>query len=400
MTITREDIAVLVRETVQTTLAEGFEEWEKSQPAPGKTWREKIIGEGDDTLSPARKRITEPEAGMPMARIVLALAATKGDPEKSAAWLDKHYPGDTKTLKALAAGDASAGGFLIVGDTADEVIELLRPASVVRSLNPVLLPMPNGTVTIRKLAGGANASYVGENDDIGVTEPQTGMLRLTWRKLAAIVPVSNDLIRAPSAGAETVVRDDLVNAIAQREDLAFIRDDGTSDTPKGLRFWAPAANVIAANSTVNLANVTEDLANLLLQLRNADVRMLRPGWIMAPRSELFLMTVRDGNGNFAFRDEMLTGSLWGFPFRTTTQIPINLAGDESEVYIVDFADAVIGEADGLMLDASNEASYVENSNVVSAFSRDQTVIRAIELHDFGMRHDASVAVLNEVTWAP
>jgi HK97 family phage major capsid protein len=114
------------------------------------------------------------------------------------------------------------------------------------------------------------------------------------------------------------------------------------------------------------------------------------------------MTIRDGNGNFAYRDEMLAGTLWGFPFGTTTAIPTNLGGgsDESEIYFVDFADAIIGEAQTLTVDASTEASYKSGGNLVSAFSKDQTVIRAIEEHDFAMRHDASVAVLTAVKWIP
>ena len=158
--------------------------------------------------------------------------------------------------------------------------------------------------------------------------------------------------------------------------------------------------MIAANSTVTLANVTTDLGRLVLALENANVRMLRPGWLFSPRTKFYLMTVRDGNGNYAFRDEMLRGFFWGWPFASTTQIPQNLGvgGDESEVMLADFADVVIGEAMNLLIDASAEAAYHDGSSVQSAYSRDQTVVRAIQEHDFGMRHDESVAVLNEVTW--
>jgi len=111
------------------------------------------------------------------------------------------------------------------------------------------------------------------------------------------------------------------------------------------------------------------------------------------------MTVRDGNGMYAFRAEMLAGNLWGYPFGVTTQIPETLgSGSDSEVYFVDFADAVIGEAEMLTVDASMEAAYYDGSAIQAAYSRDQTVVRVIEAHDFGMRHEASVAVLTGVTW--
>ena len=115
------------------------------------------------------------------------------------------------------------------------------------------------------------------------------------------------------------------------------------------------------------------------------------------------MTIRDGNGNFAFRQEMLTGKLWGIPYKTTTQISINLAYTgtaESENYLADFADCVIGDADEIIIDASPNAAYYDTASaaVVSSFSRDETVIRAIARHDFGMRHDASVAIHPDVDW--
>jgi len=357
-----------------------------------------------DLISSGHREDKPLEKGLVIARFIRALAAAKGDPQRAAAWATKNWndPVGETVSKALAAGDAAAGGFLIPDQYSSDIIELLRAQSVVRKLNPLQVPMPMGTLTLPKITGGVTAQYIGENVNIPTGQPSFGALKLTYKKMAALVPVSNDLLRYNTYGVDAIVRDDLVSGIATREDIAFIRDDGSQFTPKGLRFWAPSANVIPANGTVNLANVTFDLAALILVLMNANVRMLRPGWMFAPRTMMYLMTVRDGNGNYAFRDEMLTGKLWNFPFGVTTQIPINLGGgtDESEVYFVDFADFVIGDATSIIVDASTEAAYHDGANVQAAFSLDQTVVRAIVQHDCGMRHDASVAVLSEVTWAP
>ncbi len=346
------------------------------------------------------------EKSAAVGRMVRLLAMAKGDHEKAITFATKMYGAEDLAVKALQAGTADAGGFLVAPEFSAEVIELLRPRSVVRSLNPTTLPMDQGSLSIPKLTGGATAAYTGEGQNIGSSEQTTGMLDLVWKKLAALVPISNDLLRfsTTSPNADAVVRDDIVMALALREDLAFIRGDGLSGTPKGFRNWAPAANILTVNATVNLANITIDLSTLVLALEEANVRMIRPGWMMAPRTKQFLMTIRDGNGNFAFREEMLAGNLWGWPFRTTTQIPINLAvtgTNESEIYFADFADAVIAEASEIIIDASPNAAYFDSgtSAVVSSFSRDESVIRAISRHDFGMRHDASVAVLSDVDWS-
>jgi hypothetical protein len=50
------------------------------------------------------------------------------------------------------------------------------------------------------------------------------------------------------------------------------------------------------------------------------------------------------------------------------------------------------------VDASSEAAYYDGSNVVSAFSRDETVIRLITEHDLGARRGESISVLYGVKW--
>ena len=134
--------------------------------------------------------------------------------------------------------------------------------------------------------------------------------------------------------------------------------------------------------------------------------MINPGWIMAPRTEQKLATIQNANGVFAFRDEVIRGTLWGYPIGVTTNVPITLdtsgAGNdnESEIYLVDFAQVLIGESMGLLVDSSQEAAYHAGSHVQAAFSLDQTVVRAIAEHDLGLRHDKAVAMLTDVTWTP
>jgi HK97 family phage major capsid protein len=226
-------------------------------------------------------------------------------------------------------------------------------------------------------------------------------VRLSARKLAALTPISNDLLRFSDVNVESWVRDDLVAALAERADLAFIRGDGFEDTPKGLRYLLQSGNVLSADSA-SVANATSNLGELELALRNNDVKLRRPGFIMAPRTERYLKDLRDGNNNLVFRDEMNQGLLNGYPYRVTTQIPVNLGSgsDESEIYFADFDEVLIGEVPGMRIDVQDGGSYYDSTagSVQSAFSKDQTVVRAIQEHDINLRHDFSVAVLTGVQW--
>jgi len=305
--------------------------------------------------------------------------------------------------KAMSAGDPLAGGLLVPTEFSQEVIELLRASGVVRSLQPLTMPMTSGSIKVPRINSGSTAAYIGENANISKSEVGTGQITLTFKKLAALVPVSNDLIRYAAPSSDQIVRDDMIRALGAREDLAFIRGDGLSGTPKGLKNWIAASNKFNANGTVSLANVTADLGNALKNIMDANITLIiqqgatggvdvRPGWIFSPRVWKYLSTVQTALGTYAFRDEMQRGTLWGFPYRVTTQC------EDSTVYFGAFAHAIIGESMGLMVDASQEAAYHDGSGVVAAFSQDQTVIRVIAEHDFALRHDAAFSLIESVTW--
>jgi HK97 family phage major capsid protein len=302
---------------------------------------------------------------------------------------------DART-KAMAASTATDGGFLVPPQFSQDVVELLRPQSAVRTLGPMVIPMPNGNLSIPKVSAGASAFYQGENSNITQTQLALGNIKLTFKKLTALVPMSNDLLRFSSPAADTVVRDDVVRALAQRENSAFIRDDGTASAPKGLRFWAAPANIITSAGT-SLANMTTDLGAMILSLWNVNTPMTRPGWLFSPRSVNALMTIQTTTGAYVFRDEMLRGTLWGWPYARNTGVPGS--STTGEAYLADFADVVIGEAMNLIVDASTEASYVDSTGAtVSAYQQDQTIIRAITEHDLGVRRAESVAVNTAMSW--
>lgn len=302
--------------------------------------------------------------------------------------------------RGLNTGYGPDGGFLVPPEYVAEVIDLLRAQAVIRSAGARVVPM-RGSMTMPRLTSGASVSYIGEDQDIPVTKPEFGQLTLRERKLVGMVPVSNDLLRLSNPDAEAVIRDDLVRAMALGEDYGFIRGTGQGNEPMGLRYQAPTANRIPVNGTVNIANITVDLGKAISALMAANVSMTRPVWIMHPTVRAYLADLRDTNNSaHAFPEVIGMNELRGYPIRTTTQIPVNLGAgsDESEIYFVDANDLIIGEVPGIEMAMSMEATYMENSQLVSAWSRDQSVIRAIGRHDMGARYRQSIAVLTGVTW--
>jgi HK97 family phage major capsid protein len=355
---------------------------------------------GASASMPARPRTPElPGSGM--SRMVRALVVAGGNQQVAAKFaMDNQFGEDVAmALNTLTPG---AGGVLVPANMAREVIELWRPQSVVRRLGARSLPLTNGNITLPRLKGGAVVGYIGSDTDIPTTGQTFDNLKLSAKKLTGLVPISNDLLSyaGTSPNVDKLVVDDLTGAMASREDKAFIRDDGTLDTPKGLLAWALAGFKIAASDGLTIQKVETDLNKLILCLEGVNANMGAPGWIMSPRTFRFLEGMRDGNGNKVY-PEMKDGNLKGYPIGKTTQVPNNLGAgsNASELYFVDFNDCFIGEDETLLIDYSKEATYKDDQgNVVSAFQRDQTLVRVIAKHDFGPRHVESIAILTGVTW--
>jgi HK97 family phage major capsid protein len=345
------------------------------------------------------------QKGFKLARYVMGLRMAKEIGRADAAqWIENRF-GDREVAKALSiSGGATVGGNLIPAYFSSELIELLRPAVAVRSLNPASFDLTGGNLVIPRQTSSATAQYQGELTPIPVSQLAVDQLTLTAKKLTAFTAVSNDLVRRSPLNVETLVRDDLVQTIARREDLAFMRGDGSSGTPTGLLSLAPTANKFTA-AGVTLANATSLVVQMVAAMQNANSRMLRPGWIMNPTTRWFLSGLRDGVGNFVFKQELDANTFYGYPVRLTTAIPGNLTSGGgthgAEIYLADFADVIVADTLNVSIDMSDVASFVDGSSVQhNSFQEDMSVFRVITEHDFNMRHLGSVAVGFVDSWTP
>lgn len=332
--------------------------------------------------------------------------------------------------RALVTSVGASGGFIVPPDYMNEIIELLRPKAVVRSAGPRIIPMPRGTMTMPSQTSAATATYGSETSKIVQTQQTVGQVIASFKKLTALVPVTNDMMRYADPAADAFVRDDLVKVVALREDLAFILGDGTAAAPMGFtafanRFaltgggtagvWSSAGNSTAAvggnfitsNETYTLATVAQEAGGLVNKLDTANVEDTRRVWFMHPRTFNYLFNVQNSLGVYVYREELQSGKWLSYPYKKSTQIPLNIHdtsssnNDCSFLILAEMDEAMILDSMSLELAVSREGMYVDaGGTTVSAFQADQTLIRAIAEHDFQIRHDAAVAVAQFVRWAP
>lgn len=303
--------------------------------------------------------------------------------------------------KAQSAGSAEGGGLLISDDMADEVIELLRPRSVMRQIGAREIEIPAGSLRTPRIDSGATSAYVAEGKAIPSADIQTGQVVLTAKKLATLVILSNELSRfSREIDVDQVLLDDMLDSISQTEDDKFIFGEGTEAEPLGITNQVADAHSFDANATVNVANVVADLRTLMGRLTDNDVPMTRPVWIWSPRTSNFLRTLLNDNGQFVFRAEVDQGRLFGWSYFETNDIPNNLGDgeDESLIIVADAREVMLGDVRQVSIDRSSEATVNIDGEPTSLFETDRAAIRVRQWNDLQLRHDVGAAVMEAVTW--
>lgn len=384
---------------LETQLAEATSRQTAEARRP-ELYGDRSSGDGDgDASVPRPTRMTKEERREHVIQRIgnaargLAVAQRSSGAVNPVDYIEKNF-GDRATAAALqrslAVGDAANGGNLVETQYAADLIELLYPTAVVRAMGARVVPMPNGNMTLHRQASGVTGRYEGELNNIVVQQPTTDIVQLIAKKLAVIVPASNELLTDTSGRVNQMIVDDIGMGLSLREDLAFLRGDGTLNTPTGIR------NQIAAANVKKYATLQAAVAGLRAIPRKANIPMRRMGWVFNSDVEAAYYNVLTANGDYVYRDEMDQGKLMGYPYRISNQIPSNLTYDAvtngTEIYFGDWNEVMIGETLQLALDTSTEGSYFNGTTLVSAWSTDQTLFRARTRHDIGLRHTSAMAV--------
>ena len=326
------------------------------------------------------------------ARFIKTMSLARGDATQAARFAEGMYKGDKRLIgayeKALTANVPSEGGFTIDSELASEIIMPLYNQVTILQAGARRYPMPKGNLSISRLDTSSSVGYVGESTAVAKTQPVFGSVKLAAKKLAANVPFSNDLLRSNELSADMAVRDDLIRNLQIKMNYTALYGIGTQFTPAGLSSLIASGNIVGSSSTAFTADTPVSLYGLLLQ---NNIPMLNPAWLINGVTISYLLNLKTSTGAYIYRDEMLSNkTLVGIPFFRDNNVSYTSGSPGYvDIFLGDFSELIMGEQVAMEIETSREASYVDGSTLVSAFSRDETVIRAIMVHDFNIRHNLS-----------
>jgi HK97 family phage major capsid protein len=238
---------------------------------------------------------------------------------------------------------------------------------------------------------------------------KTGGVILTAKKLATLVVFTNELSTFSAGGefnADQIIVNDMLASMGQTEDVKFMFGSGSQAEPLGITLQVAAANkfdATQAGASATLSEVQADLRKAEQVLLSADVPMLRPVWILSPRSRLFLRDIRDTQDRGVFGNEMRQSkTINGYPYFETNNVPNDLGSgsNESVVILVDAAQVMLGNVAQIAVDRSDSATVKIDGVDVNIFAHDMRAIRTRQWNDIALRHRVGAAVIEAVTWGP
>lgn len=270
-----------------------------------------------------------------------------------------------------------------------EFIELVRKKTVVDKIANAMRQVPFNIKIPTQTASGS-VGWVGEGKMKPVGNPQFGSMTLTYAKIAGIVLLSDELIRFSNPKADQLVRDDLVNTVAQFIDKEFF------DPEKAESAESPASvlnGVVAVNSTGTSADkVDADLNTLISQMIDADLTLEGAVWAMSETRAMQISGMRDALGRQYFEGLNLTGnrSLKGLPVHTSGHL-----GDK--IVLIVPSEIFLADDGGVDFSVSNEATINmgddRSPNLVNLFQNNLTAIRAERFIRWKKRHAKAVGFI-------
>lgn len=354
----------------------------------------------------------KPEIKSILGASIIALYKGKNDPDRAISYAKARW-GDGNPVqmgfqKSLTSETTGGAVEMVQTTVANEVIAALRPTSVVRRSSPRIVGNPTGTLQIARVATGVNGGWIGEATARNAEQQVIDTVTLTRNKAKVTVPYTRELILFATPDVEQAIADDVTAAMVQLTDTAYIRGNGTSSSPTGIRFQVNTATNVITSVGVTAANVETDIGALLQAIRGANVPITpETGFFwMSSRSFTFLETLRDSNGNLIYPElRNAVPKIMQYSVLISNNIGDNItsggspATGDSEIYFGYGPSIMIADSADLSLEVLENVAYTDSTGtLVSANDRDEVVINAMLMTDIALRHTVAWAVLDDVRY--
>lgn len=270
-----------------------------------------------------------------------------------------------------------------------EFIDLVRQKTLVDKIASQMRHVPFNIKLPTQTASGS-VGWVGEGKMKPVGNPQFGSMTLSHAKIAGIVLLSDELIRFSNPKADQLVRDDLVDTVAQFIDEQFFDPDKAEATESPASVLNDVSAITATGTTAD--KVDTDTNELIKELVDAGISLEGAVWGMSETRAMQISGMRDALGRTYFEGMSLVGnrSLKGLPVLTSGKL-----GDK--IVLIVPSQILLADDGGVDFSVSTEATInmgdERTPNNVNLFQNNLTAIRAERFIRWKKRHAKAVGYI-------
>ena len=291
----------------------------------------------------------------------------------------------------LTVGTDSAGGFLRPTDhLGDQFVDALRARTVLSNVGARFMSGLRGDVAIPKLAGGASAAFVGENSAVAEQNPTFAQVTMSPKTLGAFVDISRLLMIQSDPSVEQIIRDDLLNALAQKiEDVAI--EGAGSNEPTGILETSGIGSV--ALGTNGAAPTWASIVNLVREVEqdNAAINANALRFLTNPKVKAKLsQTAKVGSTDSVTILDDPWASMYGYGMEVTSNVPSDLTKGTGSA----LSALIFGDFSQLMIGLFSTADILIDP--YTGGSAGTVRIRVMQEVDTAVRHAESFAAITDM----
>lgn len=295
-------------------------------------------------------------------------------------------PAETRVTTTTTPAGGPGGNLVATQLLADQFIDRLRAALVIRRLGARILSGLVGNVAVPRLKGSATAQWVAENSGLTATDPQVDQVTLTPRTAGGIVEFSRTLLLQATPDAETIVRNDLTAILAQALDIAAINGAGSgSNQPRGILQTSGIGSVALGTNGAALAY--DNVVDLMGQCQDAN----------AENSNAFLTNYKVRRAvqklkttyNEPLGEDVVFQNT---PRAFTNNVPYTLTKGSG----TNLSALIYGDFSQILIGMWSELDLLVNPYAPTSYAAGNVQVRAMMTCDVAVRHPESFAAITDI----
>jgi HK97 family phage major capsid protein len=299
--------------------------------------------------------------------------------------------GDSAKIREIAAKqkavtdstvDDSKAGLLIPSELLTEVLRIAEKQYGLARRDMMYLPFsgPGNSRTIPALGTSVTVKWTGEGAKKQSTAPEFSIVTQTLKKLAAIVPMTEEIIEDSAVDIVALLGQLFAEATSKEEDIQFFAGTGSP--------WTGILNNGLVNKVSQASgDVYQLTADDLLDMIDATpTGALTGAKFYFHRSILSIIRkIKSNDGQYIYQAPSagLPGTIWNYPYETSDAFPEASSVATGDQYVL-FGNlkmgAIFGDKQQLRVKMLDQATVTDDdgSTVINLAEQDMVALRIVE----------------------